>query len=137
MIPANRDKVIPSEKKKFPWQVIIMNLCFSKDWFLNNLTKLSSKTLITLVGFFMNQSFLELKFIFSKKAHENWWNLHRQFDTMYKMSKCEPVKILSVFVAFLENMNFTRDCSQFWSKNCNFQNYPWLETLKSNQHFGT
>ena len=31
------------------------------------------------------------------EGHENWQNLHRRFDAM--------VKILSIFVAFLENMN--------------------------------
>ena len=39
-----------------------------------------------------------------QEGHKNWWNLHRQFDAEQLLSK---VKISSIFVAFLENMNFT------------------------------
>ena len=44
--------------------------------------------------------------MFSKKATKNLKNLHRQFDT-YLVNVKSTVKILSIFVAFLENMNFT------------------------------
>ena len=47
-----------------------------------------------------------LKFMFSKKATKIEKNLHRPFDT-YLVNVKSTVKIWSIFVAFLENMNFT------------------------------
>ena len=42
-----------------------------------------------------------------REGHKNWQNLHRQFDSMYYVVTVKlTVKILSIFVAFLENMNF-------------------------------
>ena len=52
------------------------------------------------------------KFVFSKKATKlmksapSIWHLHN-VNLM--------VKILSIFVAFLENMNFITNCSQIWN----------------------
>ena len=46
-----------------------------------------------------------LKFMFSKKATKIEKNLHRRFDT-YLVNVKSTVKIWSIFVAFLENVNF-------------------------------
>ena len=43
----------------------------------------------------------------SKKATEIEKNLHQQFDT-YLVTVKSTVKIWSILVAFLENMNFTK-----------------------------
>ena len=43
--------------------------------------------------------------MFSKKATKNEKNLHRRLDTYFVNVK-SMVKIWSIFVAFLENMNF-------------------------------
>ena len=48
---------------------------------------------------------LKIKFMFSKKATKIEKNLHRQFDT-YLVNVKSTVKIWSIFVAFLDNMNF-------------------------------
>ena len=48
-----------------------------------------------------------LKSMFSKKCTKRIWNLHRRFD-VYLVSVKLTVKILSFFVAFLENMNFKK-----------------------------
>ena len=45
--------------------------------------------------------------MFSKKATKFEKNLHRLFD--YVVSVKSMVKISSIVVAFLENMNFTKD----------------------------
>ena len=45
--------------------------------------------------------------MFSKKGQKNWRNLHRRFDIKYVVSVKSMVKISSIFVAFLANMNFT------------------------------
>ena len=47
-----------------------------------------------------------VKFMFSKKATKIEKNLHSRFDTYLENVKL-TVKIWSIFVAFLENMNFT------------------------------
>ena len=55
-----------------------------------------------------------LKFMFSKKASKIDKNLHRQFDDMYYVVNVKSmVKILSILVAFLENMNCN---TPFWIK---------------------
>ena len=51
---------------------------------------------------------IKLMFMFSKKAAKIEKNLHRRFDT-YLVNVKLTVKIWSIFVAFLENMNFTRE----------------------------
>ena len=43
--------------------------------------------------------------MFSKKATKIEKNLHHRFDT-YLVNVKTTMKILSIFVAFLENMNF-------------------------------
>ena len=48
-----------------------------------------------------------VKLMFSRKAKRNWKNLHCPFDT-YLVNVKSTVKIWSIFVAFLENMNFKR-----------------------------
>ena len=64
----------------------------------------------------INCEYFVNKFLFSKKqSHRNQQNLHRRFDTYYIMTNPRAVKIqVSIFVAFLENINFT--CRKVWSR---------------------
>ena len=48
-----------------------------------------------------------IKVYISLECHKNWQNLHGQFDSQYIVTLKSTLKILSIFVAFLENMNFT------------------------------
>ena len=47
--------------------------------------------------------------MFSKKATKKWRNFHLRFDVYYIFKVKSKVEISSIFVAFLENMNFTQN----------------------------
>ena len=61
-----------------------------------------------LEGIYVCFCVLFIKFIFSKKATKIEKHLHCRFDT-YLVNVKSTVKIWSIFVAFLENMNFNND----------------------------
>ena len=63
--------------------------------------------------------YIYLKFMFSKKATKIEKNIHRQFDT-YLVNVKSTVKIWSIFVAFLENMNF-KPIQKWWLEIVNWQ----------------
>ena len=84
--------------------------CEKISWFyLLLLSKLKRSFRIFLKFFFAFSEYL----IFTVKVHvfwechKNWQNLHCQFAWQYVVTVKSMVKILSIFVAFLENMNFT------------------------------
>ena len=83
--------------------------CEKISWFyLLLLSKLKRSFRIFLKFFFAFSEYL----IFTVKVHvfwechKNWQNLHCQFAWQYVVTVKSMVKILSIFVAFLENMNF-------------------------------
>ena len=72
---------------------------------INHMTCYNSSALIG--GKFILKN--PLKLMFSKKATKIEKNLHLRFDT-YLVNVKSMVKIWSIFVAFLENVNFNGSC---------------------------
>ena len=60
--------------------------------------------MITYLTIMSIQILFFIKFIYSEMAHKSLQNLHLRFDTYYIVKS--TVKILSILVSFLENMNF-------------------------------
>jgi hypothetical protein len=101
--------------------------CSCKDLFIKNRSKHSSKTLLSLLWFFMNKSFYRttvLKYLFYKWTSDQL-NIYSTFFSS---------KLDSLVIKTLERVRFSSNQNIWWKKNVQ-EMFNWSEVHPEKKHY--